>query len=475
MPISTEAKLSALPSVDEVLRTELAERAAEDYGRPGVVKAVRAALGHARTAIRRGEEGIFSAQAIAEAAGKLLAEQARPTLRPVYNLTGTVLHTNLGRAVLAEAAAQAALQAMREAVTLEYDLDHGKRGERDEHIRALLCELTGAEDATIVNNNAASVLLVLNTFSLHRETVVSRGELIEIGGSFRLPEIMERAGATLIEVGTTNRTHLKDYAAAIGPATGLVLKVHPSNYRIAGFTAAVPVAKLANLARERNVPILYDLGSGTLIDLKGFGLAHEPTIAEAIAAGADLVTFSGDKLLGGPQAGFIVGKRSLLAEINRNPLKRALRIDKIRLAAAVATLALYRNPAKLRQCLPTLRWLVRPVEEIEAIAKRLAPHLAALLSPFFEIGIVSCKSEIGSGALPLEVLPSAAIAIRPTAKRHQGQALERLGWALRKLAIPVIGRIEQQQLLLDLRCLDDEGGFLANLSGIDLSEQKGLQ
>jgi L-seryl-tRNA(Ser) seleniumtransferase len=475
MPVPTEAKFSALPSVDEVLRTELAEAAAEEYGRAVVVKAVRMALEHARTAMRRGEEGIFSAQAIAEAAAKLLAEQAQPTLRQVYNLTGTVLHTNLGRAVLAEAAATAALQAMGGAVTLEYDLDQGKRGERDDHIRALLCELTGAEDATIVNNNAASVLLVLNTFSLHRETVVSRGELIEIGGAFRLPEIMERAGAKLKEVGTTNRTHLRDYAAAIGPTTGLVLKVHPSNYRIAGFTAAVPAAKLAELTRQRNVPLFYDLGSGTLIDLKEFGLAHEPTIAEAIAAGADLVAFSGDKLLGGPQAGFIVGKRALLAEINRNPLKRALRIDKIRLAAAVATLALYRNPAKLRQSMPTLRWLSRPVGEIEATAKRLAPRLAALLSPLFAVAIVSCKSEIGSGALPLEMLPSVAIAIRPTAKQHQGQILERLGSALRKLAIPVIGRIEQQQLLLDLRCLDDEQGFLANLSGIDLSEQKGLQ
>ena len=258
-----------------------------------------------------------------------------------------MLHTNLGRALIADQAIEAAVVAMRNAVALEFDLATARRGERDDVVRGLLRELTGAEDATVVNNNAAAVLIVLNTLAKGRAAIVSRGELIEIGGAFRMPEIMSRAGAKLVEVGTTNRTHLKDYAGAIDAKTGLILKVHTSNYKIEGFTAAVSARELATLARERSVPLVNDLGSGTLIDLSHFGLAHEPTVAEALAEGADLVTFSGDKLLGGPQAGFIVGRKELVARINRNPMKRALRVDKIRLAAIEATLKLYRDPDRL--------------------------------------------------------------------------------------------------------------------------------
>ena len=308
--MSESLSLRNIPSVDDVLKTATLASAIDRFGRPATVTALRAVIETARAARRNGRPGsVVIADVAAEVVARLEADAA-PNIRPVFNLTGTILHTNLGRALLAETAIAAAGVAMRDAIALEFDLGSGQRGERNSLIRRHLCELTGAEDATVVNNNAAAVLLVLNTLASRREAIVSRGELIEIGGAFRLPEIMARAGAKLVEVGTTNRTHPQDYAAAIGPKTGLVLKVHTSNYRIEGFTAEVPARALAALTREREVPLVHDLGSGTLVDLSAYGLFKEPTASEAVADGADLVTFSGDKLLGGPQAGLSSAARN---------------------------------------------------------------------------------------------------------------------------------------------------------------------
>jgi L-seryl-tRNA(Ser) seleniumtransferase len=465
-----DVRLRALPSVDDVLKLDTARLAVSEFGRTSTVAAIRRALEVTRTALRAGKTQPGAAEAIVKTALASLAADARLKLRPVFNLTGTVLHTNLGRALIAEAAVEAAVAAMRSAVALEFDLAAGKRGERDDHLRGLICELTGAEDATLVNNNAAAVLLVLNTLAKGREAVVSRGELIEIGGAFRMPDIMARAGAKLKEIGTTNRTHAKDYAEAIGAKTGLVLKVHTSNYRIDGFTKEVGARELAGLARERGVPLVNDLGSGTLVDLSRWGLAHEPTVAEAIADGADLVTFSGDKLLGGPQAGFIVGRKELIEKTNRNPMKRALRVDKIRLAALEATLRLYLNPDRLAEQLPTVRLLARSQVEIKAIAERLLPIVSDKLGGSFELEVIACASQIGSGALPLETIPSAGFAIRPRVERGAGRALERLASALRRLQIPVAGRVEDGALILDLRCLEDEAAFAENFAGLDFGD-----
>ncbi len=447
-----------LPSVDEILRDAGCAALIETYGRTSVTNAVRADLAEARAA-----GATVAVPALVSRAAARLERDNAPSLKPVFNLTGTVLHTNLGRARLAEAAIEAATRAMREAVALEFDVGGGKRGERDDHLRGLLCELTGAEDATVVNNNAAAVLITLNTLARGKRAIVSRGELIEIGGAFRMPDIMARAGTKLVEVGTTNRTHAKDYVAALEESAGLVLKVHTSNYRIEGFTKEVSARELAAIARERNTPLVNDLGSGVLVDLSRHGLKREPTVAEAVAEGADLVTFSGDKLLGGPQAGFIVGRKDLIARINKNPMKRALRVDKIRIAALEATLKLYRDPDRLAQSLPTLISLSRTREQIEAQARSLAPRVQDRVGAGFVVDVAACASEVGSGASPVETIASAGLCIRARDARGQ-RALIALSNALRALPWPVVGRIVDGALILDLRCLNDDEAFVANLA-----------
>jgi len=457
----------AIPAVDRVLRLPMVQGLVAQYGHASVVHAVRVLLGDIRRAVLGGTAlpaGATSEPQLAHSIRQHLDATMQPSLRRVFNLTGTVLHTNLGRAPLPEEAIAAVQAAMAQPCNLEYDLVRGGRGDRDVHAESLLCELTGAEAAIAVNNNAAAVLLTLNTLALRKEVIVSRGELIEIGGSFRMPEIMGRAGCRLREVGATNCTHLADFEQAINGRTGMLLKVHASNFAIMGFTAGVPEAELGALARSRALPFVVDLGSGTLVDLQRHGLPHEPTPQESLASGADLVTFSGDKLLGGPQCGLIVGRRDLVARIRRNHLRRALRVDKMTTAALEAVLRLYRQPEALVRRLPILRLLTRPLDDIERLCERVAPAVARALGDAADVGIVPCDSQIGSGALPLERLPSRALALTPARRRRgQGTALKRLAEAFRALPVPVVGAVSEGALRFDLRCLEDEREFVAQL------------
>ena len=507
-----------LASIDELIQSPEALGWINEFGRPIVLNALNGVIQDARQEInaqlksksKSNVNGLDSESANAntpvlwqehmrlqnrhnlmhECRQRLLA-QTEPHLKEVINLTGTVLHTNFGRALYAQAAIDAATLAMRASVNLEYDLITGKRGERDDHVESLLCELTGAQAATVVNNNAAAVLLSLSTLAQRKEVLLSRGELVEIGGSFRIPDVMKRAGAVLKEVGTTNRTHLKDFEENITPKVSALMKVHTSNYSIQGFTAEVSVEKLSKLAQAHALPLIVDLGSGTLMDMKVLGLSHEPTVAEVMRSGAHVVTFSGDKLLGGPQCGIIVGDKALIERVRKNPLRRALRLDKVMIAALEATLKLYLNPEQVQHDLPTLRLFKREVGAIEAQCRRLFPLVQKALIGKAVVSIESCTSQVGSGALPVQTMPSYALIIKPlksikaskpaaqnkaqndvnsektlslkTTLTMSEQALERM---FRQLSTPVLGRLQKGQLVLDLRCLEErqEQLFCAALS-----------
>jgi len=456
----------ALPSVDRLLGNAAVEQLIAAHGRTRVTETLRRALDAERARLAQPEAAAYDEAQFLQSYSAALTAGTAPSLKPVFNLTGTVLHTNLGRSVMPQCAADAVMAAMTRPVNLEFDLATGARGERDSHVERWLQELTGGEKAVAVNNNAAAVYLALNTLALRKEVLVSRGELIEIGGAFRIPDIMSRAGVRLVEVGTTNRTHLKDFAEAITPRTAAIMKVHTSNYVVQGFTATVPESELAKLAREHNLPFIVDLGSGTLVDLAQYGLPHEPTPREALANGADVVTFSGDKLLGGPQAGLLVGRRDLMARIAKNPMKRALRLDKLTLTALDAVLRLYLHPERLHHELPALQLLTRTAEDIAAQAARVLPHVVAAIGEAWQVEITACHSQIGSGALPVDSLPGSGLAMTPAGKKGN---VGKLAAAFRALPVPVIGHIKDGAYILDLRCLDHEDEFILQLQQLRLN------
>ena len=433
-----------LPSVDRVLNDPSASASVARWGKRTVKFALRAVQDELRAASDI-PEWATTASGYHDAIDHWLRRRVGRGYEPVFNLTGTLVHTNLGRSPLSPGLAAQALGAATRPLALEYDLDAGKRGDREGIVAHRLRLLTGAEAATVVNNNAAAVMLVLNTLARDREVPVSRGELIEIGGSFRLPEIMERAGCRLREVGTTNRTHTRDYENAIGTHTALLLKVHPSNYRVEGFASDVAVRDAAEIAHRHDLPLCVDAGSGALVDLARFGLPREPLPRDLLEAGADLVTFSGDKLLGGAQAGIIVGRRELVDALNGNPMKRALRLDKVALVLLDATLKAYENDATTHEQIPLLEMIALPVDELEKRARSVAEALAQVADA--KIDVETCQSELGSGALPGESIESRAV----TVGFDSSKKLLAFEHALRQLNPAVVGRIAGGKLILDMR------------------------
>jgi L-seryl-tRNA(Ser) seleniumtransferase len=464
-------QLKSLPAIDKLLQAELLAQLVTEVGHSSVKLEAREQIVKLRGLILSNDESalvwLSSPNFMDELCHKIASAveaQFASTLIPVFNLTGTVVHTNLGRANLPTEAVDSMISAATNATNLEFDLSTGKRGDRDSHLEHAICEITGAEAATVVNNNAAAVLLVLNTLASGKDVIISRGELVEIGGAFRIPDVMKSANCVLKEVGTTNRTHLKDYAAAINSDTGLLMKVHTSNYEIRGFTNSVAESDLSLLSKTEGIPFVSDLGSGSLVDLRQYGLPYEPTVKDVLQMGPDLLTFSGDKLLGGPQAGIIVGKQEFIDRVKNNPLKRALRVDKITLSALLSVINLYKDPQRLNMRLPLLADLSRSVAEIEEVAEQVLAPLVKTLEGKAKVKLLACKSQIGSGALPLDRMESRSLCLTPIAEKGEtDQALQKLAADFRSLPKPVVGRIHDSSLLLDLRCLRDVDGFLQQL------------
>ena len=435
-----------LPAVSRVLQDERVQEAIAAHGRELVVDCVRETLDRLRERLKEGETVPTDLSSVVREALQAVERWRTSTLRRVINATGVVLHTGLGRAVLAEAARRAVVEVAQGHSMLEIDRDTGERGDRIEHVRELLRRLTGAEDATVVNNNAGAVLLAVTVLAQGREVIISRGQLVEIGGAFRMPDIIAQSGARLVEVGTTNRTRLSDYERAITPDTALLLRCHPSNFRIVGFSEEVPAADLASLAHRHNLPVLDDVGSGCLVDTERFGLEHEPTLQESVQAGCDVVTCSGDKLLGGPQAGIILGRKEIVQRIRRHPLHRALRVDKLTLAALEATLRLYLNPERVVQDVPVLRTLATPADDIKRRARRLKQRLQAIEG--ITVHLREGESAVGGGSLPGQQLPTTLVCLRPSdGNAHQ------LARALRWQEPAVFTRIEQEEVVIDPRTL----------------------
>lgn len=447
-----QALYRKIPAVDQLLLTPKMEEVLSAHPKGLVLDAVHDVLESIRSKINSGDIKEAAPELHPETISIRVSERleclSMPSLRQVINATGVVVHTNLGRSILPEVALNRFREIGGGYSNLEYDLAEGKRGSRYVHVEGILKELTGAEAAMVVNNNAGAVLIALETLARGREAVVSRGQLVEIGGSFRIPDVMRKSGAAMVEVGTTNKTHLKDYEEAIGPDTALLLKVHTSNFQVVGFTKEVSMEELAQLGRRHRIPVMEDLGSGCFLDFSSLGLMREPTVKEVLGQGADLVTFSGDKLLGGPQAGIILGREALVEGIRKNPLNRALRIDKLTLLALEETLRLYRDPSSMMDNIPTLRMISRSYESLRKKANRLYAKVKGLETENFSIDRVDGKSRVGGGALPIQELPSRLLCLVP--KKLSSQTIEA---RLRGHSPPVITRVEKNQILLDVRTI----------------------
>jgi L-seryl-tRNA(Ser) seleniumtransferase len=448
-----QALFRKIPAVDQLLISPGIEEASAQHPRGLILKAIHLVLDEIREALQRGkafDEAELGVDPVSRAVLQKLDNISRPSLRPAINATGVVVHTNLGRSILAERVIKRFRSIAGGYSNLEYDLDQGKRGSRYSHVEAILTELTGAEAATVVNNNAAAVLVSLETLARGREVIVSRGQLVEIGGSFRIPDVMRKSGAKMVEVGTTNKTHLRDYTEVIGPETALLLKVHTSNYHIVGFTQEVSVTELSALGKRYGIPVMEDLGSGCLVDFSRYGLIKEPTVQEALAQGADLVTFSGDKLLGGPQAGIILGRKAIVEAVKKNQISRALRIDKLTLMALEETLRLYRDERAAIKEIPTLRMMCQPYRSVSKKADRLLKLVGRLKTVNFSLELADGNSRVGGGALPLLELPSRLVCLVPGSLSSQVIETE-----LRAGDPPVIGRVEKERVLLDVRTVQD--------------------